>query len=145
MRILSLLLLISHLMPVTGIQAQSRDITYMSSGGKLNPLQAIMDIRHYTLRLDIDIDAKKINGSAEIDLVLSKATDTLLFDLVHLLAVTTIKVNEKQVNFSQKDDKLFIVSGKGFKKGAQKIVVNYGGEPPVAVKPPWNGGFTWTW
>jgi hypothetical protein len=48
MRMLSFLLLISHFVPVENIHAQSADITYMSSGGKLNPLQAIMDIKHYT-------------------------------------------------------------------------------------------------
>jgi aminopeptidase N len=144
MRILCLLLLISQLVPISDIHAQSADITYMSSGGKLNPLQAIMDIKHYTLRLDIDIPAKKINGSAEIELVLSQTTDTLLFNLVHLLTVQNIKVNEKDISFLQKDDKIYIVSSERFKKGAQKIKISYGGEPPVAVKPPWNGGFTWT-
>ena len=39
--------------------AQNRDISYMSSGGKLNPLQAIMDIRHYTITLDVDIEKQK--------------------------------------------------------------------------------------
>ena len=40
----------------------------MTSGGKLKPLQAIMDIRHYTIALDVDIDQKAINGYAEIEL-----------------------------------------------------------------------------
>ena len=33
--------------------AQNRDISQLSSGGKLNPLQANMDIRHYTISLDV--------------------------------------------------------------------------------------------
>jgi len=122
----------------------TRDISYMTSGGKLNPLQAIMDIRHYILALNVDIPNKSINGSAEIDLILSKPTDTLLFDLVHLLTVSKIKVNEKPVSFFQKDDKIFITSTANFAAGKQKVWIAYGGEPPVAVRPPWNGGFTWT-
>ena len=124
--------------------AQDRDISYMSSGGKLNPLQAIMDVRHYTISLNVDIDNRKIAGSTQIDILLSKQTDTLLFDLVHLLTVSRIKVNNKQVKFEQKNDKIFITSGEGFKAGKQTINIDYGGEPPVAVKPPWFGGFTWT-
>ncbi len=124
--------------------AQDRDISYMSSGGKLNPLQAIMDIRHYTISLDVDIDNRKIAGSTEIDILLSNKTDTLLFDLVHLLEVSRIRVNNKQVKFEQKNDKIFITSGTGFQAGKQVIKIEYGGEPPVAVKPPWFGGFTWT-
>ncbi len=124
--------------------AQNRDISYMSSGGKLNPLQAIMDIRHYTISLDVDIENKKIAGNTEIDILLSKKTDTLLFDLVYLLDVYKIKVNNKPVKFEQKKDQIFITSDAGFQSGKQVIKIEYGGEPPVAVKPPWYGGFTWT-
>ena len=124
--------------------SQNRDISYMTSGGKLNPLQAIMDIRHYTLNLNVDPINKTIKGNVEIILNLSKPTDTLLIDLVHLMLVEKIKVNNGPVAFSQKDDKIYITSSAGFKQGQQKINIEYGGEPPVAVKPPWDGGFTWT-
>jgi aminopeptidase N len=124
--------------------AQNRDISYMSSGGKLNPLQAIMDIRHYTITLDVNIEKQSIAGSTDIDILLAQKTDTLLFDLVHLLQVSRIKVNNKPAKFEQKDDKIFITTIGGFKAGKQTIKIEYGGEPPVAVKPPWFGGFTWT-
>jgi aminopeptidase N len=124
--------------------AQDRDISYMTSGGKLHPLQANMDIRHYTLILDIDIEGKAINGQTEIDLIVTNTTDTLLFDLVHLLTVTKTIVNDKEVRFVQKDDKIYVIAANGFSAGKQKVVIAYGGQPPVAVKPPWDGGFTWT-
>ena len=123
---------------------QSRDISYMTSGGKLKPLQAIMDIRHYTINLDVDVERKTIKGNVEITLNLSKQTDTLLLDLVHLMQVEKIKVNNQLVAFSQKDDKIYITNAVGFKQGQQKVFIEYGGEPPVAIKPPWDGGFTWT-
>ncbi len=116
----------------------------MSSGGKLNPLQAIMDIRHYTISLNVDIEHKKIAGNTEISFLLSRKTDTLLFDLVHLLQVSAIKVNNKTAKFEQKDDKIFITSAGGFQAGKQVVKIEYAGEPPVALKPPWSGGFTWT-
>lgn len=123
---------------------QDRDISYMSSGGKLNPLQAIMDIRHYTLVLDVDISAQSIKGHVEVDLILSQGTDTLLLDLVHLLTVDKIKIDDKPVTFFQKDDKIYMVSKTGFIPGRHRIWIAYGGVPPVAVRPPWKGGFTWT-
>ena len=76
--------------------------------------------------------------------MLARKTDTLLFDLVHLLEVSRIKVNKKDARFEQKDDKIFITAGSGFQAGKQVIKIEYGGEPPVAAKPPWFGGFTWT-
>lgn len=122
----------------------SRDILYLTSGGKLLPLQAIMDIRHYTITLDVDIARQAISGSTEISLILSKKTDTLLFDLIHLYQVKSIKVNNKVVTFNQQDDKIFITSPTGFEPGSQKVYIEYYGIPPVAIKPPWDGGFTWT-
>lgn len=124
--------------------AQNRDISYMSSGGKLLPLQANMDIRHYTIILDVDIDKKTIFGSTEIDMILSKPSDTILLDLVYLLKIEKVKANDKQVNFQHVKDKIYITSTGPFQAGKQKITIFYGGEPPVAVKPPWFGGFTWT-
>jgi aminopeptidase N len=123
--------------------AQNRDISYISSGGKLRPLQAIMDIRHYTIALDVDIDKQSIDGYAEIDLILSKPTDTLLLDLIHLLNVHKTLVNGTVNSFKQKSDSLCIVNPNGFAAGKQKIRVYYGGVPPVGKRPPWEGGFTW--
>lgn len=126
------------------INAQNRDISYLSSGGKLNPLQAIMDIRHYTIKLGVDINKKTIEGNTEVDILLTKSTDTLLLDLVHLLQVKMVKVNNKAVTFNHSNDKIYITRNKAFEVGRQKITVEYGGEPPIAVRPPWFGGFTWT-
>lgn len=50
----------------------SRDILYLTSGGKLIPQQAIMDIRHYTIALEVDMINHSINGSTEVSLNLSK-------------------------------------------------------------------------
>lgn len=116
----------------------------MVAGGKLRPLQAIMDIRHYTLALNVDIPKKSIDGYAEISLILTKPTDTLLFDLVHLLTVHGITVDKANANYDHKGDSIFIVNNKGYAAGKHTIRINYGGEPPIAVRPPWKGGFTWT-
>ncbi|MFN8431878.1 MAG: M1 family metallopeptidase [Spirosomataceae bacterium] len=122
----------------------NRDILYLTSGGKLNPLQAIMDIRHYTIELDVDIAKQSIAGFTEVSLNLSQKTDTLMLDLIHLYKVTGIKVNGKIASYIQKDDKIFINSSVGFEKGNQKVKIQYNGIPPVAIRPPWDGGFTWT-
>ncbi|MFZ1371605.1 MAG: M1 family metallopeptidase, partial [Ferruginibacter sp.] len=138
---LNLLLILLFLIPPAG--AQNRDISYMTSGGKLKPLQANMDIRHYTLVLDIDIPNQSVNGYTEIDLILPKPTDTLLFDLVHFLKITRISADKKDKRFYHDGDLIYIVDATGFKAGKQKIKIEYGGKPPVAVNPPWKGGFSW--
>ncbi|MBB5396806.1 M1 family metallopeptidase [Mucilaginibacter sp. AK015] len=123
--------------------AQSRDVSYVNSGGPLRPLQAIMDIRHNTLSLRVDIQKHIIDGYAEIDLVLSRATDTLLFDLVHLLTVNKTLVNGSGNTFKQVGDSVLIINKSGFKAGKQRVRIYYGGVPPEGTRPPWVGGFTW--
>lgn len=136
--------MIIMIMSILPAKSQNRDISHLSSGGKLKPLQAIMDVRHYTIDLDVDITGQKINGFTEIEILLAKDTDSLLFDLVNLLDVSKITVNKKDVKFEHRDDKIYIMSAKPFKAGKQTVKISYGGIPPVAVRPPWFGGFTWT-
>ena len=73
-----------------GTQAQN-----LRSGGLLKPEQAIMDIRHYTLALEVDPVSRSIDGYAEIDLRLSSSTNLLLLDLWHGLTVRQVVVNGK--------------------------------------------------
>ena len=139
--ILSLLSLAAH--SQNDNKLTSRDLSYLTSGGKLLPLQAIIDIRHYTIALEVDIKNQSISGSVEVSLNLSKKTDTILLNLVHLYTVTKISVNKKAVSFNQHDDKIFITAPAGFEMGNQQVTIDYNGIPPVAIKPPWDGGFTW--
>ena len=89
----------------TLIGQNSLDVSYLSSGGKLKPLQAIIDIRHYDINLDVNIAERTIQGNTIVSLNLSKQTDTILLDLVHLLKVSKVLVNKKAVRFEQMDDK----------------------------------------
>jgi aminopeptidase N len=123
--------------------AQNTDISYMSSGGKLNPLQANMDIRHYTLALDVDIQNQSIAGSVSIDFILKENADTVLFDLIHTMDVTSVKAPNRGIPFFRQGDYIYITNPAGFKAGKQSITIAYNGKPPVAVKPPWEGGFSW--
>ena len=139
------LLYLTFLFSTINLSAQTPgDISYMSSGGQLNPLQALMDVRHYTLALDIDIAKQQIEGYVEIDVVLLKATDSILFDLYKGYAIRSVQVDNKKGVFVQQGDSIFIVKANRFTEGRHKIKINYGGSPPIAIRPPWNGGFTWT-
>lgn len=136
--VFSLLLLISY-----SLLAQDRDISKMSSGGALKPLQANMDIRHYTLALDVDIANESIKGYTVIDFILAAPTDTLLFDLVRFLDVTAIRSGKAKKDFYRDGDLIYIINAAGFSAGKQSITIEYNGKPPVAVNPPWKGGFSW--
>jgi len=112
----------------------------LKSGGALKPEQAIMDIRHYTIALDVDPVEKRIAGYTEIDLILSQQTGVLLFDFWHGLTVSETLVNGKKQPFQHsEDDVIKITSNAG--PGKVKVKVIYAGKPGIAERAPWTGGF----
>ena len=130
------------------ISVQKTDIGKLSSGGKLKPVQANMDIRKYSLTLDVDIANKFIKGNTTVNLQLKNAADTILLDLIQHFNIEAIKVDGKPVSFDHKEEKIFI-KGNGFDKtnqfsaGNHSVFIAYSGNPPEAIRPPWLGGFTW--
>ena len=71
---------------------QKTDIGKLSSGGKLKPVQANMDIRKYILNLDVDIANKFIKGNTTVNLQLKNAADTILLDFIQHFTIEFIKV-----------------------------------------------------
>jgi aminopeptidase N len=87
----------------------------------LKPEQANMDIRHYTLALDVDPQQKTINGYTEIDLILSNESGSLLLDLWNGLTVKQILVNGKQQTFVHQNDLITINASQPWPAGKIKI------------------------
>ena len=115
----------------------------LKSGGKLKPVQANMDIRHYTLSLDTDPVQKTIQGFTEIDLILLKSSKNILFDLWREYKVSNVLVNGKPVAFKHTQDDLIEITLASEVSGKQKVKIEYGGKAAVAENAPWKGGFQW--
>jgi len=123
--------------------AQNKD-TGITSGGKLKPEQAIMDVRHYTIALNIDFKQHSIEGYTIIDVDMAKSTNVLLFDLMDGYNVHSILVNGKKQAFDYKDKLITVSLDKELPAGKASVKILYGGKPHVARRPPWDDGFTWT-
>lgn len=116
----------------------------LKSGGVLKPEQAIMDIRHYTIALEVDPNSQSINGYTEIELNLSKPTNFLLFDFWHGLTISQLWVNGKTQKFEHTTDDLVKISmAEYLPEGKAKVKIAYGGKPGIAERAPWTGGFQW--
>lgn len=126
---------------LASVSVQSQNL---KSGGKLKPEQANMDIRHYTIALDVDPSQQTINGYTEIDLILQQPANVILFDFWNGLTISRVFVNNKSVAFEHgKDDIVRIASNPAFPAGRVKVKIDYGGKPGIAARPPWTGGFQW--
>jgi aminopeptidase N len=114
----------------------------LTSGGRLKPEQAIMDIRHYTIALKVDIPDSSIDGYAVVDFVLSQASPVLLFDLLDSFHIHGVSVDGSPAVFSYKNNLISITGS--FAQGRHSVRVDYGGKPHIAIHPPWDDGFIWT-
>ena len=121
MRYLTLLLLLFALAEVS---AQD-----LKSGGVLKPEQAIMDIRHYTVALEVSPALQSIEGYAEVGLVTAQPTTVLLFDLVQLLAVQKVWVNKKEQPFTHEKDLIRIALATELPAGKATVKIQYAGKP----------------
>lgn len=131
--------ILTALFTLLSIAAYSQNL---KSGGPLKPEQAIMDIRHYTIALDIDPVNQSIKGYGETDLILTKSTDVLLFDFWHGLKVTRVSVNGKEKTFQHGEDDLIRIE-QPLEAGKVKVKIEYEGKPGVSERAPWTGGFQW--
>ncbi|MDB4900850.1 MAG: hypothetical protein JWQ63_131 [Mucilaginibacter sp.] len=121
------------------LQAQT-----LTSGGKLKPEQAIMDVRHYTIALNVDFNQKSIDGYTVIDVIMARPTKVLLFDLLDSLNVKQVLVNNKNEPYDYKNNLIRINLNDELPAGKASIKVFYGGKPHVARRPPWDDGFIWS-
>jgi len=116
----------------------------LTNGGPVDPRQAIMDIRHYTISLNVDFKQHSIDGYTTIDLITGKPTKVLLFNLLDSLNVSKVLVNDKAEQFEYKDNKILINLVGELPAGHASVKVLYGGKPHVARRPPWDDGFIWS-
>lgn len=133
-------LLIFYLLCFISLDLFSQDL---KSGGVLKPEQAIMDIRHYTVALDVDPVKQSIEGYTEIDMILTKPTSTILLDFWHGLIIRDVKVGGGLANYHHGDDDFITINLEEPTDGKVKVRVSYWGVPAVAKRPPWTGGFQW--
>lgn len=115
----------------------------LRSGGVLRPEQAVVDIRHYTISLNVNPTEQTISGYTEIDLVLASDAARLLFDLTPLMTIKKAMVNGKPVKVVHEEDRVYLTGTSPFKAGKVKVRIDYGGKPGIAKNPPWVGGFQW--
>jgi aminopeptidase N len=116
----------------------------LKSGGVLKPEQAIMDIKHYTVAMDVNPETQTIDAWTEIDFILSKETSLLLFDFWNGFTVKNVLVNNKKQSFTHSTDNLIKISfPQSLQPGRVKVKISYAGKPGVAKNAPWDGGFQW--
>jgi aminopeptidase N len=117
-----------------------------ASGGRLIPEQAAFDVHYYDLQLEVRPEERAIEGQAATHATIVLPTDALVLDLDTTFAVAQVVDVEtgETLPFERLGGRLLIDLGWTKQPGDSVAVrVDYAGQPRVAQRPPWVGGFTW--
>ena len=113
--------------------------------GMLSPERTCYDLNYYHLDVKIDIENKSISGSNEFNFTATKDFTLLQFDLFSNLKVEKVVYNGQELPFKREFNAVFVTFPGTVKKGKKdKFKVFYSGNPVIARKPPWDGGFIFT-
>jgi len=113
--------------------------------GMLSPERTCYDLNYYHLDVKIDIENKSISGSNEFNFTATKDFSLLQFDLFSNLKVEKVVYKGQELPFKREFNAVFVTFPAAIKKGKKdKFTVFYSGNPVIARKPPWDGGFIFT-
>ena len=113
--------------------------------GMLRPERTCFDVTKYVLDININPEERFINGSVDIFFDVVEDFKTLQLDLYENMRINSIIWNEERLDFDRKYNAVFVHFPKTQSKGkTASIRVNYEGNPTIAKKAPWDGGFVFS-
>ena len=116
----------------------------VESGGKLSREQAAIDVKHYRIDIRVDPYKKTIIGKVDIVFELLENINYVTIDLLNRYSVSGTSINNMQLSFKKEDNQIKI-DNPGLEIFKEHLLtIKYGGKPPVAKNPPWDGGVTWS-
>lgn len=97
---------------------------------------------HYTLNLRFDLENTAISGWVDFHFRILKPGDTLKLQLNAKLYPDSVMAGGGPLLFSRSDDQINILLPGRWKAGSgHSLRIYYHGQPPMARRPPWDGGF----
>lgn len=148
MKYLSLLLLYFFSVNVATAQLMQAKHHYTradSLRGSLRPERTGFDVLKYDLYVDVDIAHKYISGHNDISFKVTHRLPVMQLDLFANMQVDSILYHGRKLAYDRLYNAVFIHFRKPLKKGTtDKLRFYYSGNPIIAKRPPWDGGFIFT-
>lgn len=112
--------------------------------GSLRPERTCYDVHYYHLDIAIDTAKKTVSGSNTIGFTVVEDFSTLQIDLFENMKIVNILYGGKELRYRREFNAVFVEFPDKMEMGSYgEIKVNYQGQPIIAKRPPWDGGFTW--
>jgi len=113
--------------------------------GSLTPERTWWDIQRYDLTVKPNYNAKTISGISEITYKVTGSNARMQIDMAEPLLIDSVLLNHKTpLTFSKVGSVWYIQSPKQAMNAINSVAIYYHGKAHEAVRPPWDGGWTWT-
>ncbi len=115
--------------------------------GSITPERAWWNVLRYDITVKPDYTNKTITGKNVISYVLVKdnKTEMMQIDLKEPLVIDSIFLNNRdKLTFSREANVWHVQVPRQMKNSRNAIEIFYSGKVHEAVRPPWDGGWTWT-
>ena len=103
------------------------------------------DINYYHLDVRLDVAGRSISGTNLFRFTATRDFTRLQFDLFANLAVQKVTYHGRELPFTREANAVFVTFPEPIKQGShEEFTVAYAGQPTVAKKAPWDGGFVFS-
>lgn len=105
------------------------------------------DVKKYDLSVEPDFSRKSIKGNNKISFEIIKdvTNPTFQIDLQQPMKADKVEASFPVAEYKQDGDFIWIKTNKSFKKGEKYTIdVTYSGNPTIAKRAPWDGGWVFT-
>ena len=112
--------------------------------GSITKERAWWDLQHYSLNVNVKPNQFFISGSNTIKYKVLSSNQVLQLDLQDPMKIIKVLQNDKSLKYTKEGSAYYIQLTASQSVGnINKITIFFQGKPRVAVKPPWDGGFSW--
>ncbi len=113
--------------------------------GSITSERAWWDLSYYDLAIDVDVEGKSLKGTNTIYFFVIIPQQVMQIDLQEPLAITHVDYKGQKLSYTREGNVYHIRFPYPLVAGDRdKITIQYEGVPVVAVRPPWDGGLTWS-
>lgn len=143
--ILSLILLFSIQSSAQLFSSKQKFTKADSLRGSLRPERTAFDMLKYDLNIQVKPKEKSILGYNRITFKVLAPQQSLQLDLFDNMTIDSIVFRNKNLEFKREYNAVFINFKNQLQTNTtQTIDVHYHGNPIIAKRPPWDGGFVFT-
>ena len=117
----------------------------LESGGRLPAPMAAYDVRHYGLAVDINPTEQRIDGRTTVSVIALEPIEIFEINLDNRLDVVSVKSAGVACAFRHAEGLIAVELREPWAVGERhEVTITYGGQPKVALRPPWIDGFVWS-